>query len=94
MKSLVLATLLMCGCADNSQVNVQGEVKVDTVNQKTALVDVGEFEVLYIYSTENKQVVNLEPVSVMQGNYAVKDWYIDQSYIQDSVEAINGELNK
>lgn len=94
MKYLILASLILCGCADNSQVNVQGDVKIDTVSQKTALVDIGEFEVLYVYTKSKNEVETLEPVSVMQGERVVRDWYIDQSYINDSVRVINGELVK
>lgn len=94
MKALVLASLLCVGCTDNQPVNIQGEVKIESIDQQTALVDIGEFEVLYVYDKKDNQVVNLEPVSVMQGNYVVKDWYIDQSYIQDSVKVINLELVK
>lgn len=94
MKSLILASLILCGCADSSQVNVQGDVKIDTVNQKTALVDIGEFEVLYVYTKSKNEVETLEPVSVMQGERVVRDWYIDQSYINDSVRVINMELGK
>lgn len=94
MKYILLATILLCGCSNNEQVNVYGNVSVEEITKDTALVEVGDFEVLYAYSQKDKEVVNLEPVSVMQGKHVVRDWYIDQSYIQDSVKVINRELGK
>lgn len=94
MKSLILASLLCIGCADQQPVNVYGDVRVESIEQKTATVDIGEFEVLYVYTKSKNEVETLEPVSVMQGERVVRDWYIDQSYINDSVRVINMELGK
>lgn len=94
MKYLVLASLLMVGCANDEPVNVHGSVKIENIERRTALVDIGDFEVLYAYGVDGKQVKYLEPVSVMQGRYVVKNWYIDQEYINESVELINRELGK
>lgn len=94
MKHILLATLLLCGCANSEPVNIYGKVDVEELTKDTALLEIGEFEVLYSYSKKDSEVVSLEPVSVMQGKHIVRDWYIDQSYINDSVQVINKELSK
>lgn len=96
MKYILLATLLLCGCANSEPVNVQGTVELEGIetSKGQALVEIGDFEVLYVYGSENGEVKYLEPMSVMQGKHIVRDWYIDQSYIQDSVKVINEELSK